>query len=491
MGSQYFLKSQKRGESMQQFLQEVIVVTNDFLWSKLLIIMLLASGLFFTFKSKFFQVRLLKDMFRVLKEGAPDKNGISPFQAFCISMAARVGTGNITGIAIAIALGGPGAIFWMWIIAIIGSASSFVESTLAQIYKIKDKDGFRGGPAYYMEKGLKKRWMGALFAVLITLSFGIVFNAVQSNTITVAFENSFGTDRLTLGIIITIAFGIITFGGIKRIAKLSEYIVVFLAVLYIGVAVFVMLMNITKLPDVISLIVGHAFGLEQAAGGAIGAALMNGIKRGLFSNEAGMGSAPNAAAAATTSHPVKQGLVQALGVFTSTLVICSSTAFIILFSDAYQEPGLSGIELTQASLSTHIGAWASGFLAIMVFLFSFSTLIGNYYYGETNIEFLHTNKAWLFIYRICVLAMVIFGSVSKVQLVWDLADLFMGLMVIVNLIAIFLLSKVAFAALKDYVKQRKAGKDPVFYKDVLENHEGVECWERSGTEQKTESKNAI
>ncbi len=476
---------------MQQFLQEVIVVTNDFLWSKLLIIMLLASGLFFTFKSKFFQVRLLKDMFRVLKEGAPDKNGISPFQAFCISMAARVGTGNITGIAIAIALGGPGAIFWMWIIAIIGSASSFVESTLAQIYKIKDKDGFRGGPAYYMEKGLKKRWMGALFAVLITLSFGIVFNAVQSNTITVAFENTFGTDRLTLGIIITISFGIITFGGIKRIAKLSEYIVVFLAVLYIGVAVFVMLMNITKLPDVISLIVGHAFGLEQAAGGAIGAALMNGIKRGLFSNEAGMGSAPNAAAAATTSHPVKQGLVQALGVFTSTLVICSSTAFIILFSDAYQEPGLSGIELTQASLSTHIGAWASGFLAIMVFLFSFSTLIGNYYYGETNIEFLHTNKAWLFIYRICVLAMVIFGSVSKVQLVWDLADLFMGLMVIVNLIAIFLLSKVAFAALKDYVKQRKAGKDPVFYKDVLENHEGVECWERSGTEQKTESKNAI
>nr|MDH3155748.1 alanine/glycine:cation symporter family protein [Bacillus licheniformis] len=476
---------------MQQFLQEVIGVTNDFLWSKLLIIMLLASGLFFTFKSKFFQVRLLKDMFRVLKEGTPDKNGISPFQAFCISMAARVGTGNITGIAIAIALGGPGAIFWMWIIAIIGSASSFVESTLAQIYKIKDKDGFRGGPAYYMEKGLKKRWMGAVFAVLITLSFGIVFNAVQSNTITVAFENSFGTDRLTLGIIITIVFGIITFGGIKRIAKLSEYIVVCLAVLYIGVAVFVMLMNITKLPDVISLIIGHAFGLEQAAGGAIGAALMNGIKRGLFSNEAGMGAAPNAAPAATTSHPVKQGLVQALGVFTSTLVICSSTAFIILFSDAYKEPGLSGIELTQASLSTHIGTWASGFLAIMVFLFSFSTLIGNYYYGETNIEFLHTNKAWLFIYRICVLAMVIFGSVSKVQLVWDLADLFMGLMVIVNLIAIFLLSKVAFAALKDYVKQRKAGKDPVFYKDVIKNHEGIECWEHSGTEQKSERKNAI
>ncbi|MHA7766733.1 alanine/glycine:cation symporter family protein [Bacillus atrophaeus] len=468
---------------MQQILQEFIGSTNDFLWSKLLIVLLLSLGMYFTFRLRFLQVRMLKEMVLVLKEGAAarSKTDISPFQAFCISMAARVGTGNITGIAIAIALGGPGAIFWMWIIAIIGSASSFVESTLAQVYKVKDQNGFRGGPAYYMEKGLKKRWMGALFAILITLSFGIVFNSVQSNTISIAFENAFGTDRLTLGIILIIVFGAIIFGGIKRIAKLSEYIVVVLAVLYIGVAFFVILTNITQLPGVLSLIVKNAFGFEQAAGGALGAALMQGVRRGIFSNEAGMGSAPNAAATATTSHPVKQGLIQAFGVLTDTLIICTSTAFIILFSDAYHQPGLSGIALTQAALSSHIGPWASGFLAILILLFGFCALIGNYYYGETNIGFLNknNNKMWLFIYRIGVLAMVVFGCVSKVQLVWDLADLFMGLMVVVNLIAIFLLSKVVFAALHDYMRQKKAGKDPVFYKNVLKDHDGIECWEHS------------
>ncbi|MCY7778814.1 alanine:cation symporter family protein [Bacillus haynesii] len=478
---------------MQEVLQYVIGIINDFLWSKLLIVLLLSVGVYFTFRLKFLQVRMMKEMVRVLKEGAANrsKNDISPFQAFCISMAARVGTGNITGIAIAIALGGPGAIFWMWIIAIIGSASSFVESTLAQIYKVKDVNGFRGGPAYYMEKGLKNRWMGALFAVLITLSFGIVFNSVQSNTISVAFNNAFGTDRFMLGVILITVFGTIIFGGVKRIAKLSEYIVMFLAVLYIGVAFFVILTNISQLPDVFALIVKNAFGFEQAAGGALGAALMHGIKRGIFSNEAGMGSAPNAAATATTSHPVKQGLIQAFGVLTDTLIICTSTALIILFSDAYKQPGLSGIPLTQAALSEHVGPWASGFLAILILLFGFCALIGNYYYGETNIGFLNKSKAVLLLYRIGVLGMVIFGCVAKVQLVWDMADLFMGLMVIVNLIAIFLLSKNAFAALKDYVKQRKAGKDPVFYKDVIENHEGIECWEHSGTEQKAESKNAI
>jgi putative sodium/glutamine symporter len=477
---------------MQQLLLDVISVTNDFLWSNLLIIMLVSFGLYFTFKSKFLQIRMLKEMVLVLKEGTSgSKGGISPFQAFCISMAARVGTGNITGIAIAIALGGPGAIFWMWIIAIIGSASSFIESTLAQVYKVKDKDGFRGGPAYYMEKGLNKRWMGALFAILITLSFGLVFNAVQSNTITIAFENSFGTDRLTLGIIMTIVFAAIILGGVKRIAKMSEYIVIILAVVYIGVALFIVLTNITQIPEVLSLIVKNAFGIEQAVGGSLGAVLMNGVKRGLFSNEAGMGSAPNAAATAVTSHPVKQGLIQAFGVLTDTLIICTSTAFIILLSSAYKQPGLNGIELTQAALSTHIGSWASGFLAIMVLLFAFSTLIGNYYYGETNIEFLNKSKVWLMLYRMSVLAMVIFGSVAKVQLVWDLADLFMGFMVIVNLIAILLLSKVAFATLNDYINQKKDGKDPVFYKDNIKNHENIECWELSQADSTLKKENAM
>ncbi|WP_340005729.1 alanine/glycine:cation symporter family protein [Paenibacillus sp. FSL K6-0276] len=465
---------------MQQFLDNMISVTNDFLWSKILVILLIVCGLYFTIRSKFVQFGMFKEMFRVLKgSNERSKDSISSFQAFCISMAARVGTGNITGIAIAIAIGGPGAIFWMWVIAIIGSASGFIESTLAQVYKVKDKTGFRGGPAYYMEQGLNKRWMGSIFAVLITLSFGLVFNAVQSNTVTVAFENSFGTNRAVLGFIIAAAFAVVIFGGVKRIARMSEYIVVVMAGIYIGAALIIMLINITELPAILALIVKSAFGFEQVAGGSFGAVILQGVKRGLFSNEAGMGSAPNAAATATTSHPVKQGLMQALGVLTDTLLICSSTAFIILLSDAYKQPGLDGIKLTQAALSEHIGSWASGSLAIMILLFAFSTLIGNYYYGETNIEFLNSNKKVLLFYRYSVLAMIVFGSVAKVQLVWDLADLFMGLMVIVNLIAILLLSKVAFAALKDYKRQKREGKDPVFYKDSIEGLEQVECWDNS------------
>ncbi|MEW5552665.1 alanine/glycine:cation symporter family protein [Peribacillus frigoritolerans] len=465
---------------MQQLLHDVVGVTNEFLWSKLLVIMLVSCGIYFTFKLKFVQVRMLKEMVRVLMEGrTSSKDSVSPFQAFCIGMAARVGTGNITGIAIAIALGGPGAIFWMWIIAIISSATSFIESTLAQVYKVKDKTGFRGGPSYYMEKGLNKRWMGVLFSILITLSFGLVFNSVQSNTVTIAFENSFGTDRLTVGILMTLAFAVIIFGGVKRIAKIAEYKVMILGVLYLGMALFVVAMNITKMPEILSLIINNAFGFEQMAGGSIGAAFMNGVKRGLFSNEAGMGSAPNVAATAKTSHPVKQGLIQAFGVLTDTLIICTSTAFIILLSDAYKQPGLTGIALTQTSLGEHIGSWASGCLAIFVFLFAFGSLIGNYYYGETNIRFLHKSKVWLILYRIGAFAMIVFGSVAKVELVWDLADLFMGLMVIVNLIAVLLLSKVAFAALSDYMKQKKAGQDPVFYKDSIKGLENLECWEHS------------
>ncbi|MER2256009.1 MAG: alanine/glycine:cation symporter family protein [Priestia megaterium] len=469
---------------------------NTLLYSYVLIVLLVGTGIFLTFKTKFIQFRLIKEMFKLITEAAPTdksgKKGISSFQAFTISAASRIGTGNIAGVATAIALGGPGAIFWMWMIALIGAASALIESTLAQVYKVKDNSTglFRGGPAYYMEKGLNKRWMGGLFAVLITLSFGLVFNAVQSNTITLAFENSFGTSRLLVGIIMTVIFAVIIFGGIKRIAKISEYIVVVLAVLYIGMALFIIFKNIDQMPAVLSLIVKNAFGFEQALGGSIGATLINGVKRGLFSNEAGMGSAPNAAATAVTSHPVKQGLIQAFGVLTDTLVICTSTAFIVLLSPAYKQ-GLSGIELTQASLSTHIGSWASGFLAIMVFLFAFSTLIGNYYYGETNIEFLNSNKLWLWSYRVGVLAMVIFGSIAQLQLVWNLADLFMGMMVVVNLIAIFLLSKVAFSALHDYTQQKKEGKNPVFYRDALENNQNIECWERESTSLPSEKENII
>ncbi|WP_430487877.1 alanine/glycine:cation symporter family protein [Priestia flexa] len=456
---------------------------NNFLWTYILIALLLLVGLYFTIRTKFVQFSQFKEMVRLLGEGAKtdgsDKKGITSFQAFAISTAARVGTGNLAGVASAIALGGPGAVFWMWVVALVGSASAFIESTLAQVYKVKDKDGFRGGPAYYMEKGLNKRWMGVLFSILITISFGLVFNSVQANTISLAFEEAFGVDRLIVGIVVTAIVGVLIFGGIKRVAKASELIVVVMAVVYIGLALVVLAINITEIPHMIALIIKSAFGFEEAFAGAVGAAIMNGIKRGLFSNEAGMGSAPNAAAAASVSHPAKQGFIQALAVFNDTLIICSCTAFIVLLSGAYATPGLEGIQLTQVALSTHIGGWAVQFIAIILFMFAFTSLVANYYYGETNIEFLTSNKIWLNLYRFGVILMVLFGSVASLGVVWGLADLFMALMAITNLVAIILLGKVAIAVLNDYLSQRKAGKDPVFYKDSVKGLDNLDFWERS------------
>ncbi|MFD3158534.1 alanine/glycine:cation symporter family protein [Haloimpatiens sp. FM7330] len=469
---------------MLTFLQKIISSCNNILWSYVLIILLIGIGLYFSFKSKFVQFKMFKEMFRLLGEGASksvtsnEKKGVSSFQAFCISTASRVGTGNLAGVAIAIAVGGPGAVFWMWLIAIIGSASSFVESTLAQIYKVKDKHGYRGGPAYYMEKALNKRWLGVLFSILITISFGLVFNAVQANTITFAFQEAFGVNRLIIGMVLTAAAGLIIFGGVKRIAKIAEIIVPIMAIIYILIALFVILKNITLIPSIFALIFKNAFGLQQAAGGFLGTLLM-GIKRGLFSNEAGMGSAPNAAAAADVTHPVKQGLIQTLGVFTDTIIICSCTAFIILISGVYTQTKLEGIQLTQTALSSQVGSWGTTFIAVCILLFAFSSIVGNYYYGETNMEFIKGNRLCLLIYRFCVLGMVVFGSIAKIQIVWDMADLFMGLMAIINLVAIFQLAHIAFDALEDYIKQKKEGKDPVFYKNNIKGLKNVECWEET------------
>ncbi|WP_206711481.1 alanine/glycine:cation symporter family protein [Peribacillus faecalis] len=453
---------------------------NDIIWSYILIAVLLILGLLFSFKTKFIQFRYFGEMIRLLTDKAmvssDGKKGLSSFQAFCISAASRVGTGNLAGVATAITLGGPGAVFWMWLIAFIGGASSFIESTLAQIYKVKDRDGFRGGPAYYMLKGLKSRWMGITFAITITLSFGLIFNSVQSNTIAMALENSFGLNTLTVGIILAVLTAIVIFGGVKRIAHVVQIIVPIMAVAYLILALVVMVTNITELPSVIAMIFKNAFGLEQAFGGGMGAAVLFGIKRGLFSNEAGMGSAPNAAATAAVTHPVKQGLIQTLGVFLDTILICSATAFIILLSDAASS-GAEGINLTQMALSEHIGSWAGTFVSIAIFLFAFSSIIGNYYYGETNIEFIRDNKTILYVYRVAVIAMVIFGAVANLGVVWTLADIFMGVMALINLVAIFLLYKVVLVALKDYKEQRKQGKDPVFSRDVLEDASGVECWD--------------
>lgn len=464
-----------------EFLNDKILLVNDFIWTYILIAMLIVIGVYFTCKTKFVQFSNIKEMFKLLGEGTSSKDEskgqVSSFQAFCIGTASRVGTGNLAGVASAIAIGGPGAVFWMWLIALIGSASAFIESTLAQIYKVKDGDNFRGGPAYYMEKGLKKKWMGVTFSILIITCFGFAFNSVQSNTIAAAFNSTFNANKLIIGIILTVLTLIIIFGGVHRIAKISSVLVPIMAVAYIVIALFIIIMNFGEIPSLFKTIFENAFGIRQVVGGGIGAALLQGIKRGLFSNEAGMGSAPNAAATATVSHPAKQGLIQTLGVFTDTLIICTSTAFIILLSGVPLDGSVKGIELTQMALVSQVGSWGGTFISICILLFAFSSIIGNYYYGETNIQFITENKIVLYVYRVLVAAMVLFGSIASMDLVWNIADVFMGLMAILNLIAIVLLGKIAIKALQDYTSQKKAGKDPVFYaSSIPELGKEVEEW---------------
>ena len=455
---------------------------NDALWSYILIAMLLGCALWFTIKTKFVQFRMIGEMIKVLSESTSKQEGrehhISSFQAFMVSLASRIGTGNLAGVATAITVGGPGAVFWMWIVALLGSSSAFIESTLAQLYKVHGKDSFIGGPAYYMKKGLKQPWMGILFAILIIFTFSFAFNSVQSNTICAAFEQAFQVDHTLMGIILTVMSLIIFFGGIQRIAKVSSIIVPVMALGYILLALTTVGMNITHLPDVVTLIVKSAFGWEQALGGGIGVTLMQGIKRGLFSNEAGMGSAPNVAASADVSHPVKQGLIQALGVFTDTLIICTCTAFIILFSGVPLGGEANGIQLTQMALDTQIGNGGSTFVAIAILFFAFSSIIGNYYYGEANLRYITENKRIIILFRIMTGAMVLFGALASFDLAWSLADVCMALMTICNLIAITLLGKYAFRLLEDYRTQKRQGiKNPVFTKDKMKDIEqDIDCW---------------
>lgn len=459
-----------------------IASVNDLLWTHILVIMLLGCAIWFSFRTRFVQFRMLKEMIRLLGESTGKSNNgqhhVSSFQAFTISLASRVGTGNLAGVATAITIGGPGSIFWMWIIALLGSSSAFVESTLAQLYKVRGKDSYIGGPAYYMRKGLKQPWMGSLFAILIIFTFAFSFNTVQSNTICAAFEQAFHFDNTFMGIILTFLTMTIIFGGIQRIAKVSSFIVPLMALGYILLAFSIVILNIGHLPDVIKLILRNAFGWEQALGGGIGMALMQGIKRGLFSNEAGMGSAPNVAATADVSHPVKQGLIQTLGVFTDTLVICTCTAFIILFSNVYTNGNANGIQLTQMALNYEIGHGGTIFVAIAILFFAFSSIIGNYYYGEANLRYITQNKKVIIIFRILSGSMVMFGALASLDLVWGLADICMGLMAICNLIAITLLGKYAFRLLEDYRQQKKNGiKNPVFSKNKMKDIEqDIECW---------------
>ena len=465
-------------ETMTQWITSI----NDVLWTYILTIMLLGCAVWFTIKTRFVQFRMLGEMIRLLGEstrkGEGKEHHISSFQAFMVSLASRVGTGNLAGVATAITVGGPGAVFWMWLIALLGSSSAFVESTLAQLYKVHGRKSYIGGPAYYMKNGLKQPWMGILFAILILFTFAFAFNTVQSNTICAAFEQAFQVDHTLMGIILTVLTLMIIFGGVQRIAKVSSVIVPVMALGYILLALVIVGMNITHLPDVIKLIVKSAFGWEQALGGGIGVTLMQGIKRGLFSNEAGMGSAPNVAASADVSHPVKQGLIQALGVFTDTLIICTCTAFIILFSGVYLNGEANGIQLTQMALDNEIGSGGSTFVAIAILFFAFSSIIGNYYYGEANLRYITENKKIVFLFRIMTGAMVMFGALASLDLVWSLADVCMALMTICNLIAIVLLGKYAFRLLEDYREQKRQGiKEPTFTKDKMKDiQQDIECW---------------
>lgn len=461
----------------------IIGSINDVLWTYILIAMLIGCALYFTIKTRFVQFKMFGEMVRLLGDSTSNKSvdgkkHISSFEAFMVSLASRVGTGNLAGVATAIAVGGPGAVFWMWIIALLGACSAFVESTLAQLYKVNGKDSFVGGPAYYMKKGLKKPWMGSLFAVLLIFTFPFSFNSVQSNTICAAFQEAFNFDPLIMGIILTVLTFFVIFGGIQRIAKVSSVIVPIMAVGYIILAFVVIGINFKQIPAVFELIISSAFGWNQAFGGMIGAAMINGIKRGLFSNEAGEGSAPNVAATADVSHPVKQGLIQTLGVFSDTLVICTCTAFIILFSGVAFGSDSNGIKLTQLALSSQIGNIGNIFVAVAILFFAFSSVIGNYYYGEANLRYLTNSKTVMTVFRLLVCGMVMFGSLASLDLAWNLADLCMGFMTACNLIAIFMLSKYAVRLLDDYRSQKKQGiKNPVFTKDRMPDiQQDLECW---------------
>ncbi|MDE3723208.1 alanine/glycine:cation symporter family protein [Nocardiopsis sp. N85] len=472
-------------------LNDAIIAVNDVFWSYFLIPLLVILALYFTVRSGAVQIRLLPEMFRVLRGSpglAPDGGReISPFQAFAISAASRVGTGNIVGVATAIMLGGPGAIFWMWAMACVLGAAAFVESTLAQLYKVRTETGFRGGPAYYMLYGLRARWMGVLFAVIITVTFSLVFNSVQANSIAGAISTSADTVgtpggwvlNVIVGVLLVALTAVVIFGGVRRIATVAQALVPLMAILYILLGTAVVILNVGELPRVIGDIFAGAFGVREFVSGGVGLAILQGMRRGMFSNEAGLGSAPNAGATASVSHPAKQGLVQALGVYFDTWVVCSVTAFIVLVSrPEYGE--MTGVQVTQVALQGSLGEWSLHALTVILFLLAYTSILGNYYYGESNIRFLDGDPRHMTYFRYAVLAAVFLGSVAPLTVVWNLADISMGVMATVNLLALAPLSAIAFRLLADYSRQLRNGLDPQFTLSKMPDLKGVQCWGEPG-----------
>ncbi len=460
------------------------------LWTYVLVYLLVAAGIYFTVRTRFVQFRYLRRMIGQLVNARAADEGISSFQAFCVGLASRVGTGNIAGVAIALTVGGPGAIFWMWMVAWLGMATAMIEATLGQIFKVRAGDGtFRGGPAYYIQRGLGSRPGGVLFAVLLVFTFGIAFNMVQANAIADVLNTTHAVEVHYTTIALILLAAPVLFGGVRRVAKVAEIVLPLMALAYVLLAFVIIALNIRHVPSVFSEIIGGAFGLKEMAGGFTGgvaAAMLNGVKRGLFSNEAGMGSAPNVAATATVTHPVKQGLIQSLGVFVDTMIVCTATAFIILVSgpevyDPHAPSKMAGASLTQAAVSASLGSWTTYLMTVLVFVFAFSSVLGNYVYAEVNLFFLGVKERGINIFRVLVLVAIAVGAVAKLSTVWDFADISMGLMAIVNLVAIVLLGKWAFAALHDYHVQAEAGEDPEFVaaEASLPGHLDGDIWTRS------------
>ena len=439
---------------------------NDLLWSKVLIVALVGLGLYFSIRSRFVQFRYFSSMFRIFAEAFQRQPGqLSSFQALMLSVAGRVGAGNIAGVAVAIMLGGPGAIFWMWLVALLGMATSFFECSLAQLYKRRESDGgYRGGPAFYILHGLGQRWLAVIFSILLLVTFGFGFNALQAYTVASSLHDTFGVPPHISGMVLVAVIGLIIFGGIKRIASTADVLVPLMAFSYIGMALVVIGMNIDEVPATLALIVKSAFGLEPAFAGGIGAAILMGVKRGLFSNEAGLGSAPNVAAVAEVKHPAAQGIVQSLSVFIDTVLICTSTALIILLSGVYQPGGeIAGVVLTQSAMAAEVGEWGRVFVSVALLLFVFTTLVYNYYLGENALGFFSNKRAVLVGYRGLVIALVLWGSMQDLSTVFAFADVTMGLLALVNLVALALLFKVGLRLMRDYDAQVAAGvEQPVF-----------------------------
>lgn len=457
-------------------MSEIVNFINSILWDALLVYMLVAIGLWFSFKLKLLQFSHFFHMFSVLKNGPGSSTaGISAFQALMTSLAARVGTGNLAGVAIAISLGGAGAVFWMWVIALLGMVTGYAESLLGQLYKVKDSQGqFRGGPAYYIKMGLKKPMLASIFSACIFIGYGLVFSSTQANTMTDALNHAYQIPSLVSSMIIVVLAGLIILGGVRMIAKCSSILVPIMGMSYLALALYICALNYSLLPDIIVLIYQSAFGLTEAGSGALGAAIINGVKRGLYSNEAGAGTVPHAAACANSRHPAAQGYVQMLGVFIDTIVVCTATAVIILLAqNELGNENLTGIRLTQSAVSQHVGGWGSDFITIAICLFSFTSIVANYVYAESNLVlFKFDNLLGRSIFTVIFLSMIFWGANASLPEVWAIADLSLGLTTIINITALLLLSTTIIAVTKDYHQQRKTTASPVFIQCKVNNIQG-------------------